>query len=113
VHNDTSAAHVIAELFDSGFSVPEDLSVVSYDNIEFARFAQVSLTTINYSKEALGRGAIELVLEQIRAAEKTTPKVIELPVELVARESTGRPNERLSKTQPKARRPKTAANRPA
>jgi DNA-binding LacI/PurR family transcriptional regulator len=74
VHNDTSAVHVIAEVFASGVRVPEDLSIVSYDNIEFARFAKVPLTTINYSKEALGRGAIELVLEQISAAEKATPR---------------------------------------
>jgi LacI family transcriptional regulator len=107
VHNDTSAVRVIAELFDSGFRVPEDLSVVSYDNIEFARFAKVPLTSINYSKEALGRGAIELVLEQIGNAEKSPPKVIELPVELVVRESTARPKERFSKARLKSRGSKT------
>jgi DNA-binding LacI/PurR family transcriptional regulator len=56
------------------FRVPEDLSVISYDNIEFARFAKVPLTSINYSKEALGRGAVELVLEQIDNAERARPK---------------------------------------
>lgn len=97
VHNDTSAVRAIAELFVSGLKVPEDLSVVSYDNIEFARYAKVPLTTISYSKEALGRGAIELVLEQLGNAEKSRPKVIELPVELIIRESTTRPKERFAK----------------
>jgi DNA-binding LacI/PurR family transcriptional regulator len=107
VHNDTSAVHLIAELFNAGLKVPEDLSVVSYDNIEFARFAKVPLTTINYSKEALGQGAIELVLEQLRKAEKGRPKVIKLPVELVVRESTARPKERFSKARLKSRGSKT------
>ena len=77
--------------------MPEDLSVVSYDNIEFAKYAKEPLTTISYSKEALGRGAIELVLEQLGNAEKSRPKVIELPVELIIRESTTRPKERFAK----------------
>jgi DNA-binding LacI/PurR family transcriptional regulator len=107
VHNDISAVRVIAELFDSRFRVPEDLSVISYDNIEFARFAKVPLTSVNHSKEALGRGAVELVLGQIDNAEKSSPKVIELPVDLVVRESTARPKERFSKARPKFHSSKT------
>jgi LacI family transcriptional regulator len=99
--------HRAAELFDSGFRVPEDLSVISYDNIEFARFAKVPLTSVNYSKEVLGRGAVELVLGQIDNAEKSSPKVIELPVDLVVRESTARPKERFSKARPKFHSSKT------
>lgn len=60
--NDLLALGLLHGLIGAGFSIPDDLSLVGYDDIEFADFAIVPLTTIRHPSAALGAAAVRLLL---------------------------------------------------
>jgi DNA-binding LacI/PurR family transcriptional regulator len=74
---------------ERGLRIPQDVSVVGFDDLPFARVFEPPLTTIRIDPEALGGEAFEL-LAVLMAGEPAPPGRI-LPVELVARGSTGPP----------------------
>ncbi|MDO4429947.1 MAG: HTH-type transcriptional repressor PurR [Lonepinella koalarum] len=84
--NDVMALGAISAITDAGFNVPEDFSVVGYDNIHASRFYAPPLTTIHQSKARLGERALKLLFERI---ENKTDKreTIEIHPELVVRKS--------------------------
>jgi DNA-binding LacI/PurR family transcriptional regulator len=63
--NDLSAVGVLAAADDHGLRVPDDLSVIGYDNTVFARMRRVSLTTVDPHITEVGRVAGELLLDSI------------------------------------------------
>lgn len=67
--------------------VPEDISVIGFDNISFASMCEPLLTTVSQPKYELGCTAMELLLAQIKGGLKK-PKYVLLEHELVVREST-------------------------
>ena len=76
-------------LNQTGLSVPGDLAVVGYDDIEFAADAAVPLTSVRQPKYQLGRAAAELLLDEAdRPAEHEHRRVVFTP-ELVVRASSG------------------------
>ncbi|MRG59960.1 LacI family DNA-binding transcriptional regulator [Agromyces sp. CFH 90414] len=60
--NDLLALGLLHGLIGAGATVPDDLSLVGYDDIEFADFAIVPLTTIRHPSAALGAAAVRLLL---------------------------------------------------
>jgi DNA-binding LacI/PurR family transcriptional regulator len=74
---------------DLGLRIPEDVSIVGFDDLPFAQVFDPSLTTIAIDAEALGASAFELLLALMNGEEA---KSRILPVELVVRGSTGRPS---------------------
>ncbi|MEW9554912.1 LacI family DNA-binding transcriptional regulator [Nonomuraea sp. NPDC050783] len=60
--NDLLALGLLHGLIMGGVRVPEDLSLVGYDDIEFADFAIVPLTTIRHPSAALGASAVRILL---------------------------------------------------
>ena len=68
-----------------GLNIPGDLSIVSFDDNEVARYLRPTLTTWRQDRKAIGRMAGEQILRRI--AHKTTENRIFIPVELVKRES--------------------------
>ncbi|SHG22605.1 transcriptional regulator, LacI family [Microbulbifer donghaiensis] len=86
--NDEMAIGAIHQIKKKGLSVPEDISVVGFDNIEFASFTDPPLTTIDQPAEELGRRAMETLL-QIIAGSQPQEKRTKLSYELVVRESSG------------------------
>ncbi|WEK62210.1 MAG: LacI family DNA-binding transcriptional regulator [Candidatus Microbacterium colombiense] len=64
------AYQAIAEL---GLSVPDDISIVSFDNDEVAAYLRPGLTTLALPHEAMGRTAVELLLSGERAGETLLP----------------------------------------
>jgi LacI family transcriptional regulator len=60
--NDLLALGLLHGLIGGGLDVPADLSLVGYDDIEFADFAIVPLTTIRHPSAALGAAAVRLLL---------------------------------------------------
>ena len=60
--NDRLAFGAYQALSDAGLSVPDDVSVVSFDNDELAAYLRPGLTTIALPHEAMGRRAVELLL---------------------------------------------------
>jgi LacI family transcriptional regulator len=86
--SDTQALGALEAAQDAGLKVPEDLSVVGYDDIEIAEF--FGLTTVRQPLFALGVEGVELLLETI-ASPPATPRRVLLPVELVSRGTTAPP----------------------
>ena len=87
--DDLLAGGVYLAARERGLRIPEDLSVVGFDDLPFARVFDPPLTTIRIDPEALGGEAFEL-LAALMAGEPAPPGRI-LPVELVTRESTAPP----------------------
>lgn len=85
---DAMALGVISAITEKGLSVPQDISVIGYDNIHSSRFYAPPLTTIHQSKTRLGQMALELLLERIKESDKPhEPKILEFFPELVERSS--------------------------
>jgi LacI family transcriptional regulator len=90
-YNDISAIGAIRALKDHGLRVPEDISVVGFDDIESASFHNPSLTTIHQPLYRMGTMAARNLLQRIRGQEASTEDALIKP-ELVIRESTAAPN---------------------
>ncbi len=88
--NDISAIGAIRALRAYGLRIPEDVSVVGFDDIQNAAYQNPSLTTVRQPLREMGRAAAEILLHHIRrpGSEPHTQHVVE--PELVVRESTCR-----------------------
>ncbi|HUZ18496.1 MAG TPA: substrate-binding domain-containing protein, partial [Spirochaetia bacterium] len=71
---------------ESGFKIPDDYSVVGYDNIFAAPFLSPPLTTVNQPKELTGKSSINLLFDLIEG-KRTKPERLILRPELVIRQS--------------------------
>lgn len=87
--NDISAIGAIRALRESGLRVPEDVSVVGFDDIQSAAFQNPGLTTIRQPLREMGVIAAESLLRRIARPRSDCPKRITVEPELVVRESTG------------------------
>lgn len=86
--NDMMALGAMSAIGEKGLSVPQDISVIGYDNIHSSRFFSPPLTTVHQSKSRLGSMALEILLERIQESDKPhLPQEIELHPELVVRNS--------------------------
>jgi LacI family transcriptional regulator len=94
--NDIAAIGAIRGLVDAGLRVPEDVSIVGFDDIHNAAYNNPSLTTIRQPFREMGRMAARILLKRIRSAEEVPSKVLILP-ELIIRESTLPPNPRRTR----------------
>jgi DNA-binding LacI/PurR family transcriptional regulator len=90
--NDMTAIGVLRAAYHRGLRVPQDLSVVGLDDIDFAEFTLPPLTTIRLSRADLARAAFEALRQQ---AEESTPSKIQreflVSTSLVMRGSTAAP----------------------
>jgi LacI family transcriptional regulator len=86
-YNDEAAIGAIRALMNHGLRVPEDVSVVGFDDIQSAAFHNPSLTTIRQPLNQMGVVAARILLQRIRGEEPIADTVPILP-ELVIREST-------------------------
>jgi DNA-binding LacI/PurR family transcriptional regulator len=87
--NDMSAIGTVRALQDFGLRVPEDVSVIGFDDISAASFNNPRLTTIRQPLSNMGRIAAQSVLNRIHQSEQFRKEVSVEP-ELVVRESTAR-----------------------
>jgi LacI family transcriptional regulator, repressor for deo operon, udp, cdd, tsx, nupC, and nupG len=88
--NDEMAMGALRAVKHRGLKVPDDISVVGFDDIRFARYTDPGLTTVAQPKEELGQEAMTLLLDILRGVSLPGRKRI-LPTQLVVRGSTGRP----------------------
>jgi DNA-binding LacI/PurR family transcriptional regulator len=86
--DDVIAAGLYLAARDRGVRIPEDLSVIGFDDMDFARVLTPPLTTVALDAQLLGSRAFALLQE--RLAGKRTRKRVVLPAELRVRESTAR-----------------------
>lgn len=85
--NDEMAIGAMRALISHGLRVPEDVSVVGFDDIRFARYTSPPLTTVAQPKNALGREAMTMLIELLNDPE-VPPRKRVLSAELVVRGST-------------------------
>ncbi len=86
--NDLSAVGVLGAADHTGLRVPDDLSIVGYDNTALAEMHHTSLTTINQPREDLGRIALELLLQRLEGGRTAAVHHVVAPT-LVERTSSG------------------------
>lgn len=92
-YNDIAAIGAIRAFMNQGFRVPEDISVVGFDDIQSAAYHNPSLTTIRQPLRQMGIVAARILLQRIRG-QATFPDVVPIHPELVIRESTCPPSPR-------------------
>jgi len=88
--NDISALGAMTALREAGHKVPEDVSLLGFDDIEFASIAYPPLTTIRQPLQEMGATAAELLIRKI-ATDESAPDVCVSP-ELIVRSSTCPPS---------------------
>jgi LacI family transcriptional regulator len=88
--NDLMAVGALSAAHAGGLHVPDDISVVGFDGIAFGADVTPPLTTISHSIDDMATGAVELLFERLRD-EEAAPRLIELPVALTVRGSSGPP----------------------
>ena len=84
--NDAMAVGVYHALYQAGLSIPQDMAVIGYDDIELARYMSPPLTTVHQPKDELGELAIDTLLYRLEHP-NTEPNVLVLTPELMVRES--------------------------
>ena len=87
--NDEMAIGALKRIRQSGLRVPEDISLVGFDDIPFAAYCDPPLTTISQPAEAFGQRAVEMLIALIEKKPLAERHVV-LPFELTLRESTPR-----------------------
>ena len=87
--NDFAAIDLLDVADSLGVQVPNDLSVVGFDDVEFARLRRISLTTVSQPRERLVRVGVQSLLDRIAGRTVGDATVTQVPVELKIRGSTG------------------------
>jgi LacI family transcriptional regulator len=85
--NDHSALLLLKHLAALNVRVPEDLSVIGFDNLSFTEHLTTPLTTVDQPKQEMGRRAVELLLERITFPLTAEPRREVLHPHLIIRES--------------------------
>ncbi|WP_420174802.1 LacI family DNA-binding transcriptional regulator [Luteococcus sp. OSA5] len=88
-YNDLVAIGVLRGLQRRGLSVPEDMSVVGFDNTFASDLVTPAITTVASPLRQLGEHGVRTVLSMIKNHQQLTPDLSVMPMELVVRESTG------------------------
>jgi DNA-binding LacI/PurR family transcriptional regulator len=91
--DDTMAIGALKAASDMGYAVPEDVSVIGFDDINIAAYLQPALTTIRQPIGRMGEKAVELLLEMVR--EKSVPATVPhllMEPELIIRDSCAPPS---------------------
>ncbi len=85
--NDFLAAGVIRSILENGLRIPEDISVVSYDNVYISELLIPKLTSIDYNYHTFGKALVDTAISAIE--EKPTKMLQKVVPSLVIRESSG------------------------
>ncbi|MFZ0663318.1 MAG: LacI family DNA-binding transcriptional regulator [Acidobacteriaceae bacterium] len=86
--NDISAIGVVRAVHDAGLRVPEDISVIGFDDIVSAAYQKPSLTTVRQPLREMGSKGAQMLLDAIANPESKPPDKTVMEPELIIREST-------------------------
>ncbi|WP_142484644.1 LacI family DNA-binding transcriptional regulator [Klebsiella pneumoniae] len=84
--NDVMAAGIMRVLHQQGISLPQQLSIVGFDDVVLARYLHPALTTMHYPVEQMARCAAQLAI-QIQEGEPIPPSANSFAAELIIRDS--------------------------
>jgi GntR family transcriptional regulator, arabinose operon transcriptional repressor len=85
--NDYTAYLVYNAAKAEGVRIPEDMSLIGFDNDEFARFNEVPLTTVEQPFQEIGGRAVNLLVDKIRGVHSGLERIL-LPTRMVVRQSS-------------------------
>ncbi len=88
-HNDRMAIGALRALREAGRRIPEDVSVIGFDDIPFAAYADPPLTTMRQDMWQIGEVAVRQLIRAVEQPEHT-PEHLNLTAELIVRQSTAR-----------------------
>jgi len=88
-YNDMTALGVLRSMHIHGVRVPEDISIVGFDDLFIASYTQPQLTTVRQPMRKMGRMAMESLLKLMSG--QTSAESVKVPAELIVRESTAPP----------------------
>lgn len=89
--NDTLALGAMRVLEEQGRSIPDDVAVVGFDNLDETKYSIPSLTTVEPGREWIAQTAVEALQHRIaEAGEAQSPRTLSAPFSIVERESSGR-----------------------
>lgn len=86
---DFYAAHIISALTTLGYRVPDDISVVGFDDLDIAQMIHPQLTTVRINRSAMSQAAMERLIARIEGDDKP-PISIHVGAKLIVRESAAR-----------------------
>jgi DNA-binding LacI/PurR family transcriptional regulator len=86
--NDEIAISAMAALHDQCIKVPQDIAIVSIDNIDMSKMIRPSLTTVDVPKRRMASYAMQLLLLHEQVEDQKSASIV-LPTELIIRESCG------------------------
>ncbi|MEY2401633.1 MAG: LacI family transcriptional regulator, repressor for deo operon, udp, cdd, tsx, nupC, and nupG, partial [Ilumatobacteraceae bacterium] len=88
-YDDKTALLLMDELRTAGLSVPDDVGIVGFDDIPFARISNPRLTTVSQRSDDLGRISVDFLLSTLERGRLPASQL--MPVTLVVRETTPGP----------------------
>jgi DNA-binding LacI/PurR family transcriptional regulator len=88
--NDAAALGAMDVIDSAGLAIPDDISLIGYDNLGIAGLPRISLTTVGQPRARLGEDAVRLILERLQH-NRTVASHVVVPPSLVVRATTGPP----------------------
>jgi LacI family transcriptional regulator len=89
--NDANALGALRAVSAKQMKVPDDISVIGFDDITAAAETFPPLTTVRVDKRAMGKAAAQRLLQKTETEDTAPPYETVFPTELVLRESTAQP----------------------
>jgi LacI family transcriptional regulator/LacI family repressor for deo operon, udp, cdd, tsx, nupC, and nupG len=90
-YNDLVAVGLCRALHELGLRVPEDISVVGFDDIALTEFVPVPITTVRVPKFRMGELAAEMLIRHVESKAVVPPQRAYLDAQLIVRRSTAAP----------------------
>ena len=90
-HNDVLAMGAMHAIHQAGLAVPNDISIVGYDDLISSAYLNPPLTTIKFPLAEMGHQASQLIIKLVQKQDELPTQTIVLPVELIVRASTAPP----------------------
>lgn len=87
VSNDAMTIAILHAVRDLGIHVPDDLAIISFDEIPLAELLTPSLSTVEQATEALGQEALRLLFDRMKNRDRAT-RIVRIPTKLNIRESS-------------------------
>jgi LacI family transcriptional regulator len=80
----------IRAISEEGLKIPDDISMISFDDQPYSRFLSTPMTTVSQQNSQIGQIAIKLLIDQIESNRQLEPMGIFLPTRLITRDSVKR-----------------------